>query len=167
MVDCCGKSIRYLDDKKRKNKLKKQGLWEEVQRRERLDEEQAAAGFDEEEKAGRVTSGSGGRHRGGGDGGGGGNNWGLLGRANGDEGTQLPQKEHIRCVVFFLLVGIIVPDSDSVVVAAVVTHNRTITLKITLSTTGCCMTRLGSLVQRCSTLSPGGGNPAALHAPLP
>lgn len=96
---------RYLDGKKRKNRLKKQGLWEEVQRRERLDEEQAAAGFGEVERAAGATGGggsskgSGGRHRGGGEGDGGGSNWGLLGRADGDEGTQLPQKERIRYVI--------------------------------------------------------------------
>ncbi|CAM9502392.1 unnamed protein product, partial [Pylaiella littoralis] len=86
---------KYLDGKKRKNRLKKQGLWEEVQRRERLDEEQAAAGFGGVERAAGATGG-GGRHRGGGEGDGGGSNWGLLGRADGGEGTQLPQKERIR-----------------------------------------------------------------------
>lgn len=97
---------RYLDDKKRKNKLKKQGLWEEVQRRERLDEQHAAAGFDGAERGGGgaaggsgVSAGRGrkGGGRGGGDGGGGGNNWGVLGRADEDEGSaQLLQKERIR-----------------------------------------------------------------------
>ncbi|CAM9463460.1 unnamed protein product, partial [Hapterophycus canaliculatus] len=93
---------KYLDDKKRKNKLKKQGLWEEVQRRERLDEEQAAADFDGAETArgaGGGTGGRGGRGRQGGDNGGeggGGNNWGALGRADDEEGTQFPQKELIR-----------------------------------------------------------------------
>ncbi|CAM9912604.1 unnamed protein product [Ectocarpus fasciculatus] len=99
---------KYLDDKKRKNKLKKQGLWEEVQRRERLDEEHAAAGFDGAERSGGGRGGAGGggvsagrgRQGGGGgsgDGGVGGNNWGVLGRADDDEGAaQLLQKERIR-----------------------------------------------------------------------
>lgn len=102
-------NIRYLDDKKRKNKLKKQGLWEEVQRRERLDEEQAAAGFDGAETAKKAGGrGGGGRrgHGGGGGGidgggeGGGENNWGMLGRADDEEGAQFPQKERIRCADF-------------------------------------------------------------------
>ena len=100
--------MRYLDDKKRKNKLKKQGLWEEVQRRERLDEEQEAAGFGGEDRGNGATGGGGGggRQRGsggggeGGEGGGGGQNWGMLGRPDVDEGSEFPQKERIRCAQF-------------------------------------------------------------------
>lgn len=89
---------RYLEDKKRKNKLKKQGLWEEVQRRERLDEEHAGAGFDGENEDNGTTGGGGGRQRSsGGGGGGGGQNRGMLGRADAGDGSELPQKEHIRC----------------------------------------------------------------------
>eukprot|EP00904_Undaria_pinnatifida_P007774 jgi/Undpi1/4126/HiC_scaffold_16.g07493.m1 len=99
---------KYLDDKKRKNKLKKDGLWDEVQRRERIDEDDGEndgeAGGGGAGKGGGKGSiltkrGSGG---GGGDGGrgcgggGGGENWAVMGRADDEEGASFPGKERIR-----------------------------------------------------------------------
>lgn len=82
---------RYLEDKKRKNKLKKQGLWEEVKRREQLDKQGA-----EEEKLLAA------RGAGGGGAGGGGQGGGIArGRADDEEGASFPDLERIRCAEMF------------------------------------------------------------------
>lgn len=88
---------RYLDEKKRKNKLKKQGLWDEVRRRDLLDEEDDADVDNQRGGGGKRSSG------GGGDGVG-------LGvarrRANqDDEDTVFPGMERIRSGLSALGIG--------------------------------------------------------------
>lgn len=101
---------RYLDDKKRKNTLKKQGKWEEAKRREQVDE---GEGMGEEEGAagknrgvGSGFGGTGGRGSGGrgsvrakGQGHNVGQDVGFgLGRADDEEGASFAGAETIRCV---------------------------------------------------------------------
>lgn len=93
--------FRYLDDKKRKNKLKKQGLWDEVKRRERLDEQGAAEDerADGQRQAALPGRGSGGARGSVGGRGGSGEQAVGHGRADDEEGASFQGPERIRCVV--------------------------------------------------------------------
>lgn len=94
---CFVSTDRFLEEKKRKKKLQKQGMWEEVKRRERLDEEGAAEEAEGRERAVmRRGAGSAQGVRGDGDahmdliGSGG------RGRADDEEGASFAKAENVR-----------------------------------------------------------------------